>query len=310
MDPLQAKLDCLECVVRQALRAARAATSDEATQRRILEEVMARVPSLDLAHSPSEVSLPAYQITAAVSGNPDPFRDAKRQQNDLALALEDDMRRLIRDSDNPLHTALHLSAAGNVIDLGTLQAEHIDVHDAVETVLRERFAVDHTGAFTRSLEKAGDLLFLLDNCGEIVFDKLLIEELQKHTRVTAVVKAGPIINDATMEDAEYVGLTDVCPVIDNGGAFIGSPLRLIPDWFRKRLDDADMIVGKGQGNYETVDDHPGDVFLILRAKCEIVAAHMGIRYGQVGLISTRLRDRERAGQASKSGDAASHAARV
>jgi uncharacterized protein with ATP-grasp and redox domains len=92
-----------------------------------------------------------------------------------------------------------------------------------------------------------------------------------------------------MEDAEEVGLTALCPIIDNGGPYIGSPLDLVPESFLARLRAADVIIGKGQGNYETVDVFDGDVFLILKAKCEVVARHMGVRYGQVALISTRQR---------------------
>ena len=137
-----------------------------------------------------------------------------------------------------------------------------------------------------------DLLYLLDNAGEIVFDKILIEELLKYVPVTAVVKSGPMINDVLMGDAEQVGLTALCPVIENGGAFVGSPLHLVPESFLGRMRQADVILGKGQGNYETIDDFPGNVFLILRAKCEVIARHMGVRYGQVALISTRVRNGE------------------
>jgi hypothetical protein len=116
--------------------------------------------------------------------------------------------------------------------------------------------------------------------------------LQKHTTVTAVVKGAPMINDVLMEDADFVGLTKVCEVIDNGGGFIGSPLKHVPQHFLDRMGAADVIIGKGQGNYETIDVFDGNVFLILRAKCEIVAEHMGVKLGQVGLISTRQRAAE------------------
>ena len=135
----------------------------------------------------------------------------------------------------------------------------------------------------------GALLLLCPSCVPESAEEETIEELLKHTSVTAVVKAGPIINDAILEDAVQVGLPDVCEVIDNGGAFVGSSLDHIPPHFRARMDRADVIVGKGQGNYETIDEYPGDVFLILRAKCEVVARHMGVQLGQVGLISTRAR---------------------
>ncbi len=286
---MKSSLDCLACVVQQALRAARAATDDPELQRRIVTEVAKRVPDLDVGASPAVNSQYAYDLTAEISGNRDPYKDAKRVQNELALALEPELRDLVTNSEDPLDTALHLAAAGNVIDLGIGHSSDADIRGAIEQALRERFAVDHTDALRESLVRCSDLLYLLDNAGEIVFDKILIEELMRHTSLTAVVKGAPIINDVVLEDAEQVGLTQVCEVIDNGGPFIGSAPDLVPERFRRRMAAADVIVAKGQGNYETVDDFPGDVFLILKAKCEVVARHMGVQFGQVGLISTRVR---------------------
>jgi len=286
---LEATLDCLECIVRQALRAARHATDDPAVQRAILEAAARRLPEMDLKRSPAAISLLAYDEARRLSGVADPYHESKREQNAMVLAIEDQLRALVRGSEDPLAAALHLAAAGNVIDLGVTVLEDINLQDAIDRAMHERFAVDHTEAFRASLAKCKDLLFLLDNAGEIVFDKILIEELQHHTPVTEVVKAGPIINDVTRADAEQVGLTSVCEVIDNGGAYVGSPLDEVPAWFLERMHAADVIVGKGQGNYETVDAFPGDVFLILKAKCDVVARHMGVSLGQLGLISTRLR---------------------
>lgn len=286
---MKATLDCLECIVTQTLRAARRATEDETLQRRILNEVMGRIPGMSLEESPASLSLAAYEITSEKTGVADLYREAKREQNAMAMALEDELRAMVRESGDPLDAALHLAAAGNVIDLGTMHAQEIDIHETIAQVMNDRFAVDHSGAFKKSLAHCKDLLFLLDNAGEIVFDKILIEELLKHTAVTAVVKAAPIINDALREDAEQVGLSALCEVIDNGGAFVGSPLHLVPESFLERMRRADLILGKGQGNYETVDEFPGDVFLILRAKCHVIAQHMGVQFGQVGLISTRVR---------------------
>jgi damage-control phosphatase, subfamily I len=289
---MKATLDCLSCIMNQALRAARIATSDEAVQRRILEDVARQMPDMDLQLSPAQVSLAAYQATSRHSGKLDPYWALKRKQNALALGMEPNLRQILAASDQPLVTALHLAAAGNVIDLGTLPEEQIDIHGAVAQVLDERFSIDHTSDFLEALAACDDLLYLLDNAGEIVFDKLLIEQLAKHTRVTAVVKGAPILNDVVLEDAHEVGLTEVCDIIDNGGPFIGCPLELVPDTFLARMRQADIILGKGQGNYETVDDFDGNVFLILRAKCEVVARHMGVNYGQVGLISTRRREQK------------------
>ena len=286
---MKSTLDCLECIIKQSLRAARIATDNPEVQRRILDDTASRIFGMDLDDSPAWLSMQAYDLASQHSGKPDPYRALKREQNESALALEDSLRERIRQSDNPLETALHISAAGNVIDLGILQTHEIDIEGVIEEVLHQRFAVDHSDALLEALESCNDLLFLLDNAGEIVFDKLLIEELQKHTTITAVVKGAPMLNDVLMEDADFVGLTDLCEVIDNGGAFIGSPLKHVPQSFLDRMAQADVIIGKGQGNYETIDDFDGNVFLILRAKCEVVAQHMGVKLGQVGLISTRQR---------------------
>ncbi len=286
---MKATLDCLECVAKQALRAARIASDDTDIQRRILDETLARIPKMDTNDSPAALSMTAYQLAASISGKADPYAELKRAQNEVAMSLEDKMRERVRTSDDPLVTALHLAAAGNVIDLGILDSHEIDIETVIEEVLHERFSVDHTETLKEALASCDDLLYLLDNAGEIVFDKLLIEELQKITTVTAVVKGAPMLNDVVREDADLVGLSSVCAVIDNGGAFIGSPLEQVPQSFLDRMAAADVIIGKGQGNYETIDEFDGNVFLILRAKCEIIARHMGVKFGQVGLISTRRR---------------------
>jgi uncharacterized protein with ATP-grasp and redox domains len=279
-------------VARQTLRVARLASDDVNVQRRILDEVIATIPGMDLEESPAVLSLVCYEVASKLSGKADPYLELKREQNAVALELEPELRERLRASEDPLKLALHLAAAGNIIDLGTMQAQHIDIRGTIAEVLSERFAIDDSARLRESLKGCRDLLFFLDNAGEIVFDKLLIEELQKYTKVTAVVKSAPILNDALIQDAEDVGLSQVCEVVENGGGFVGSPLGLISPGLLDWMGRADVIVGKGQGNYETIDDHPGNIFLILRAKCEVIAQHMGVKLGQVALISTRAR-RER-----------------
>lgn len=286
---MKSTLECLECFVRQAVRAARIASDDPAVHRRVLDGVCRRIPGMNLDEVPPMLSAVIYDLVAEHSGKPDPYAELKREQNALALSIEDDLRRMVHESADPLDTALHVAAAGNVIDLGTMEVADIDIHATLDEVMERRFAIDHSAALRESLRECGDLLYLLDNAGEIVFDKILIEELTRHTRVTAVVKSGPVLNDALMADAEEVGLPRVCEVIEIGGPFIGAPMPLLPATFIERMDAAGIVLGKGQGNYETLDEHPGNVFLILRAKCEVVARHLGVDLGQVVLVSNRVR---------------------
>ena len=286
---MKASLECLECVVRQAMRAARMAGDDPEMHRQVVNAAVADIPAMDLNSSPAVISLNLYQYAQQISGVDDPYQTIKREQNRMVMELESELEALVAKSSQPLITAIKLAAAGNIIDLGILQAHEINARDAIARAMETPMAVDHTEHFLESLQQCEDFLYLLDNAGEIVFDKVLIRQLQQHTNVTAVVKAGPIINDACMEDAEDVGLTAICDVIDNGGAFVGSPLALVPQTFLDRMSQADIILGKGQGNYETIDDFEGNVYLLLKAKCDIVAAHIGIALGDLAFISTKVR---------------------
>ena len=286
---MKASLECLECVVRQALRAARIAGNDPEMHRKVINATVADIPHMDLNQSPAALSLNLYQYAQAISGVDDPYKTIKYEQNAMALALEDELMRLVDASETPIATAIKLAAAGNIIDLGILQSHEIDPRKAIAHAMETPLAIDHTEHFLNALADCDDLLYLLDNAGEIVFDKPLIRQLLQHTKVTAVVKGAPIINDACYDDAIQVGLPDICDVIDNGGGFVGSPLALIPDTFLARMKQADIILGKGQGNYETVDDFDGDVYLLLKAKCDVVARHMGIALGDTAFISTRAR---------------------
>lgn len=287
---MKASLECLECVVRQALRAARMAGDDPEMHRQVINAAVADIPAMDLNSSPAVLSLDLYQYAQQISGVDDPYLNIKQEQNRMILELEPELEQLVEKSEQPLITAIKLAAAGNIIDLGILQAHEINPRDAIARAMETPMAVDHTEHFLENLKRCEDFLYLLDNAGEIVFDKVLIRQLQQHTNVTAVVKAGPIINDACLEDAEQVGLTTICDVIDNGGAFVGSPLTLVPQSFLDRMAQADILLGKGQGNYETIDDFKGNVYLLLKAKCDVVARHMGISLGDLAFISTEVRN--------------------
>ena len=286
---MKAELACLECIVRQALRAARMACDDPVKQREVINRVVAEIPGMSLDESPAVLSLNAYHYVHDVFGIDDAYKGVKIEQNNMILALEPMLNDLVASSDTPLVTAIRLAAEGNIIDLGILKRHELDQRDAIDQAMAAPLALEHTDRFLHELKTCKSLLYLLDNAGEIVFDKVLIRELIKHTKVTAVVKAGPIINDACHADAEQVGLTALCEVIDNGGAYEGSPLSLVPDSFLDIMKNADIILAKGQGNYETVDDFDGNVYLLLKMKCEIVARHSGVPMGEAAFISTRAR---------------------
>ena len=164
-----------------------------------------------------------------------------------------------------------------------------DIKDAVKQVLEQGFAADDYGEFVESLSGAKEALVVGDNAGEIVFDKPLVRVLAERARVFYAVKSVPIINDATEKDADYTGMSRIATVIATGTGVIGAPLNAVSDEFRHALDQADIIIAKGQGNFETMDLLPHDIFFILKAKCPAVAHELGVRLHDVGLVSNRKR---------------------
>jgi uncharacterized protein with ATP-grasp and redox domains len=175
---------------------------------------------------------------------------------------------------------LHIAAAGNVIDLGA--GHKFDIEDDVRELMEQPFAISSIEKFREELTPGCKVLYLGDNAGEIVFDCLLVKLLLQYgADVTFTVKSGPIINDAIMKDAVFVGMADLVPVIETGGADIGVNWENVSDEFMRAFENADIIISKGHGNFETCNDRPGNIYFLLKAKCELVAQILGVTLGDI-----------------------------
>ena len=277
---MDAKAECLACMFKQALNTVRQVTQDDAKHIEVLRRLAAYVAAVELDDSPAVLSQPVYRIVADVTGETDPFRDAKRAANTMALGMRPALRGKIRSSAAPLDTALHISAAGNVIDAGI--GHDYDIERDMADLLATPFAINDIDAFEAELTPGTRLLFLGDNAGEIVFDVLLVELLRaRGVDVTYVVKSGPIINDATMEDARAAGLPELVNVIETGSDDIGVHFGNASAAFREAFDRADIILGKGHGNFETCNTRPENLYFLLKAKCPMVAAALGVTMGNI-----------------------------
>jgi len=266
--------------MKQAYNTAVRATDDRKLIRLVLNRTAEYVMKLDLNTTPADASNFAYKVTTEVTGNRDPYREDKRRFNDLCLERAPALRRRIGDSPDPLKAAVRLAILGNVIDMGI--GYSFDLGRELERFLDLSLATDDYDVFRRRLEGGGrKILYIGDNAGEIVFDMLLVEMLSREHDVTFVVKGGPIINDATMEDAEYIGLTGMVEVIDTGSDGIGVKWSGVSDTFAERFGKADLVISKGQGNFETLSDREKEIYFLLRAKCESVARVLGVDYGDV-----------------------------
>jgi len=277
---MKAALDCIPCIQRQALEAARMATADSNAHKRIVREAMKALLAIDWDLPPPDISRVVHGIVCEISGNEDPYREVKGRYNDVALGMYPKIRELVANSADPMGTALRLAIAGNVIDFAV--SSEFDLDGAIEAALTRGFTIDNSTTFLDKLEKSRRILYLSDNAGEIVFDKLLLETILSRygqKDVVLVVKSAPIINDATLEDALYVGM-DKIPGIEFLG--VGPGLERTSSAFRQIIEKSDLTISKGQGNYEALSDVKG-IFFLFMAKCAVLARTLDVKKGSIVL---------------------------
>ena len=272
--------ECIPCLLRQTLEASRLTTDDETIHEQMLRKVLRSASEMNLRESPPLMAQRIHRLIRQMTGDNDPYRDIKDRFNHFALELYPELKERIKQSRKPLDMAIRLAIAGNIIDSGV--NHHINetlVHNAIEHALTAPLAGDPE-EFREAVSKAKDILYLADNAGEIVFDRLLIEQMPLE-KITLVVKGSPIINDACLADARATGIADLVEVIDNGSDAPGTILAECSEKFKRRFENADLIIAKGQGNYETLSDVKKDIFFVLKAKCPVIAHHIGCEVGSL-----------------------------
>jgi uncharacterized protein with ATP-grasp and redox domains len=286
---VEISLDCFPCFLRQTLEASRISGADEKMQKEVLNSVMAMLTDISEETTPPQIGWLVHETIRKATGNLDPYREIKRNHNEAVLKIETDLTDLINDSSAPLVNALKLAGTGNLIDMGPERSwtDVAEIFDGFMTKNSDYF--DYQG-FESFLRRSKTLLYLGDNAGEIVLDKILIKMLIQMTDldITFAVRGGPIINDATMEDAEFTGITDMVRTIDTGAAFPGVVLEESSEEFLHSYHTADMILSKGQGNYESLSDERGNIFFLFKAKCPIVADKVGCGVGDLVLQKGRF----------------------
>lgn len=273
---MKAQPACIPCYYRQALSSAEFVTKDKKLQVALLNELAKLVPTLDPDASPAHNSTIVLKEVNKFLGISDPYKEEKRKYNKIALKMLPRLREIVCSSPARLITSARVAVVGNVIDLGI--KTDINIDETLRRVLEKGFTIDHTDKLREFIIRKPRVLYLVDNSGEIVFDRVFIEELiREGADVTVGVKSGPILNDCTMEDAVQVGLTQITKVVETGSDWVGTDLTTCSDEFLKIFYESDLIISKGQGNFETLDRTAKKVFFILKAKCDSVAEEFGVR---------------------------------
>ena len=252
-------LDCLPCFLNQALRAARIATDDEKKIKTILDEVGMMLRNIPLDSTPPETGRLIYHKVKEITGNLDPYKKIKKESTQKALSLYSYLKHRLEKSKDRLLTAIRIAIAGNIIDFGT--DWDFDIENETYKVLGMNFAVCDYNGFKNKLDKAPNILYIGDNAGECVFDRILIEEIKKP--VTYVVRGVPIINDATYEDAVQAGIDGIATLLSSGTDAPGTILETCSPEFKEVYKNSEFIISKGQGNYEALSKERRPIFFLL-----------------------------------------------
>ncbi|MEA1961122.1 MAG: ARMT1-like domain-containing protein [Bacillota bacterium] len=276
--------ECVACLLRQTVEAASMMTESQDIQEKVLRRVLTEMAVMDLNKTPPHMARLIHQYVREALDIADPYQALKHDFNQLALEMAEEMRKTIQQSDDPFQTAAKISIAGNIIDFGVRNnITHDEVRETVAECLNQALQGNTAEELSNAIEQSTQILFLGDNAGEIVFDRLLLEQMPLD-HVTYVVKGKPIINDATMEDAIEAGLPELVNVIDNGSDAPGTILDLCSPDFQERFTQADLIIAKGQANYETLSDEKDkNIYFLLKVKCPVIARDLRCDTGELVL---------------------------
>lgn len=266
-------VDCLVCFMQQALTAAKQCSKDVDVQRKILLCIAEHLKDVDMQSSPPVNLAKLYKIISEKTNIRDPFSTIKKKENDFALTIEKSIEEIINQATDPLFAAIRFAIGGNVLDSGS--QFQLDINSTLSTCLDEELAINDYSELQTKLAKSRRVLYLADNCGEIVFDKLVISKLRSMgLDVTIAVRGIPVINDATIEDAIYCGIDEVCSVISNGAGVPGTSLKECSREFQDLFYGADCIISKGMGNFESLSDIQAPIFFLLTIKCSTVLNYL------------------------------------
>jgi len=259
--------------VNQALRSGRWVTEDEAILKQLIDEVGMMLKDIPLTNTPPETGEIIFKKVREISGENDPLAAVKKRSTQEVLGIYPQLEEMVAASDDPLMTAIRLAIAGNVIDFGI--SDEYDIGEEIQKTIGKTFEICDIEPFRSAVKRAQNILYIGDNAGESVFDRLLIETMNKPT--VYVVREEPVLNDVTHDDAVAAGLDRVASIYSSGSTAPGTILKSCTREFRELFRDADMVIAKGQGNYEGLSTEKRPIYFLLKAKCPVIARDIGVK---------------------------------
>jgi len=270
---------CFPCIVNQVLKVAEMTECND--RRGLLRKIFIYLSELDDSTGTPEITGETFRILKQHIGNNDPYYELRKHYNTLLLSKEKDFERQVEESETPFLTAINLALLGNLIDFNPIHNTDMDQIDMLLSNAQNlELTIDSCKQMIHDIENSRTLLYLGDNCGEICLDKILIKkikELNPTIEIYFVVRGENVVNDSIEEDAYYVGIDEYAKVVSNEDYSMGTVLERTSISFQKLFSSADIIISKGQSNYECLSDITNNnIYFLLMAKCKIIADDIGV----------------------------------
>lgn len=273
---MKIRRDCIICILNQIIRVSDYLNLSESKKDIILKKVLYRAAEYDYKQlTAPEFSEILYDIVIAETKISDPYEDLKKEQNNLILKNSEKFKKKINTSHDPLYSAAKFALAGNIIDYGGVQTFDLNLNDLDKI----KIDIDEFKNFKKKLINCKTLLYIADNAGEAVFDKFFIEQIiknHKNMKIYYAVKSKPAINDMTIKDMGNIGISEFAEVIESGMGMAGTIISKTTNEFRNIFNCSDIVISKGQGNFETLHDETRDILFIFKVKCSVVSDFSGI----------------------------------
>jgi uncharacterized protein with ATP-grasp and redox domains len=271
-------LDCLPCLLRQTLEASYMVTDDELIQETIMDEALETLLEYRKYNFAPELCEIMHSIVKRHSGVADPYAKIKTKDITEALKLEPLIKDFAEKGNDFLLKALKVSATGNIMDSALYN--NLDIESCIIEEMEKPFAICDNNEFEKELSKNKTVLIIGDNAGEVVFDKVLAEYISRNHKVIYAVRDKPIINDATIEDALKTGIEEYSELISTGCKMPGAVFEACSTKFQEIFNNADVIISKGQGNFEALSETKRSIYFLLKAKCHRIAKALDVEINE------------------------------
>lgn len=283
---METTLDCVPCIVNSFIRLLKLGNLSEEDKEEATRKLLRFVSDADYKKSPPVLGREIHRMIRKQLNNPDPYKEIKIKYNRMMLDLYTALKDKAASVKDSFDMAMRFAIAGNVIDFGP--KDQLDITDTINRVVNSEIKIDDSILLRKDLENANMILYVGDNCGEIVLDKIFLENINVSNKYFAV-RGGPVLNDVTIEDALMVGMDEIATIISTGDDAPGAVWNSTSIEFQEIFTKADVIISKGQGNLEGLMGLNENVYYLLVTKCDLIGKYIGTQKGDFVVMKNPFR---------------------